>query len=56
MVGDIAGGKHAVDFGGGGIAFATALHPQVAVMHLQLALEQVRIGFVANGDEHARQR
>ncbi|APC21618.1 hypothetical protein BME99_20155 [Pseudomonas protegens] len=55
MVGHVAGGKYPLDAGGRGIAFAAATHQQVAVAHLQLALEQIGIGLVADGDKHPGQ-
>ncbi len=37
MIGDVAGRKDPGDAGGGGIAFGTAVHLDVAVVHRQLA-------------------
>ncbi|MNZ74202.1 hypothetical protein D3C78_926460 [compost metagenome] len=55
MVGHVAGGEDPFEAGGGGIAFAAAPDLEVAVAHFQLAGEQVGIGLVADGDEHAGQ-
>src|SRR5690606_2807135 len=49
----VAGGEHAGNAGLGGIAVAAALGDQVAVLHFQLAGEDVGVGLVADGDEHA---
>src|SRR5208283_650952 len=53
MVGDIAGGKHPAHTGLRGIALAASLDHDVAVLHLQLVHEQLRVRCVADGDEHA---
>src|SRR5690606_24005070 len=50
-----AGGEHAGNAGGGGVALAAAVDDQVAVTHGQLFGEQLGVGLVADGDEHAGQ-
>ena len=56
MVLHVAGGKHAGHAGLGGKALQAALRLDVAAFHVQLALENVRIGRMADGDETALQR
>ena len=55
MVGYVAGGEDAGDAALGGHALKAGADADVAVFHVQLALEQVGVGFVANGDEDAGQ-
>src|SRR5689334_11405222 len=47
----VAGGEHAFHAGLGGQAFQPAAGDDVAVLHLQLAGEQVGVRVVADGDE-----
>src|SRR5690606_33502720 len=51
LVGDVASGEHAFDVGGGGIAGDAGVDLQVAVFHLQLAVEQAGVRVVTDGDE-----
>jgi len=53
LVLDVAGGKDAGDAGGGKVPLAAALGADVAAVHLQLPLEEERVGSVADGDEAA---
>ena len=53
MVLHVAGGKHAGHRGLGGKALRAAFGQQIAVFHLQLALEDVGVRVVTNGDEAA---
>jgi hypothetical protein len=55
MVTHIAGGKYALDTGRRGHTLQAAFHPDIAIMHLQLAVKDLRIRLVANRDEHTRQ-
>src|SRR5690606_32791703 len=55
VVGYITGGKHALNAGLGGVAFAAGTDLQVAILHVQLALEDLRVRLVADGDKHALQ-
>src|SRR5699024_4667056 len=55
VVGDVAGGEYAGDAGGGGLAVQAAFDAVVAVVHVELAGEDVGVGLVADGDEHAVQ-
>src|SRR5690606_4851465 len=52
VVGDVAGGEHARHAGLRGHARGTGLDAHVAVLHVQLADEDVRVRLVADGDEH----
>ena len=55
MVGYVAGGEYAGNAALGGHAFEAGADADIAVLHVQLALEQVGVGFVADGDEYAGQ-
>src|SRR5690606_1762455 len=52
VVGDVAGREHARHTGLRGHARGAGLDAHVAVLHVQLAGEDVRVGLVAYGDEH----
>ena len=54
VIGDVARGKYAGDACLGGVAAEAGLDDEVAAFHLQLALEELRVGRVTDGDEHAR--
>ena len=54
MVHDVAGGEDPGDRGGGGVAVGAALDLDVAAGHVELALEDLGVGLVADGDEDAR--
>ena len=49
----VARGEHAGDAGGGGVALEPGARDDVAALHVELALEEVGIGLVADGDEAA---
>src|SRR4029077_3528482 len=51
VIGNIAGGKHPGDAGGGGITVESAPDGEVALAHRELAVEKCGIGRVADGDE-----
>src|SRR5690606_32595407 len=53
LVGHVAGGEHALDRGGGGVAAQPRADGDVAVVHRQLTIEQAGVGLVADGDEEA---
>ncbi len=55
MILHVAGGEHAGNGGGGGIAFAAALGDDIAVLHVELADEEIGVGLVADGDEYAHE-
>ena len=51
----VPGGEYARDAGGGGIAVEAGLGGDIAVFHGEFASEDVGVGLVADGDEHALQ-
>ena len=53
MVAHVTGSKDAGCAGSRRIALGTAVDLQVAILHLQLAGENIGIGLVADGDKHA---
>src|SRR5690606_28984931 len=53
LVGDVAGGEHALDRGFGGTAGQARADVEVAVVHRQLAFEQRGVGRMADRDEEA---
>ena len=55
MVLHVAGRKHARHAGHGGHALQATLGNDVAVLHVQLAFENIGVGLVANGNEAALQ-
>src|SRR5687768_17107828 len=56
MVLDVAGGEDAVHAGGGSKAGESGAGHDVPVLHLELTLEDVGVGLVADGDEAAPER
>src|SRR5690606_37405690 len=56
MVLHVAGGEHAGDAGGRGIAVTPATGDDVATFHVQLAFEDIGVRLVADGDEYAVNR
>ena len=53
MVHDVAGGEHAGHRRRRGVALGAALYLDVAAGHVELALEDIGVGLVADGDEQA---
>ncbi len=53
MILHVAGGEHARNTGGGGIALVAGLGLDVTAVHFQLPLEEGGVGGVTDGDEHA---
>jgi len=51
MVHNVAGGKHAGDAGGRGVALKSAFHPDIAAFHLELTGEKFGVGAMADGDK-----
>lgn len=52
MIRDIAGGEHAFHAVDGGVSLASALNFQIAVRYVQLIVEYLAVGVVADGDEN----
>ena len=55
-IGHVAGREHARNAGGRGAAVDARANAQVAVLHVELAIEQLRVRRMADGDEHTHQR
>src|SRR3546814_3170480 len=54
LIGDVARGEYAGDAGLRRVAIQPGADHQITVLHLQLALEQLGIGAVADGDKEDR--
>src|SRR3569832_1291696 len=52
----VAGGEHAFDVGGGGVALVAALGDDVAALQRELAFKDGGVGLVVDGDDYAGER